>query len=104
MKQIIDQITSVERQLKEIKSELNKIQDYPENDVNNSGVTYLTVDDLTAHLKLSKAVIYALRKNKMIPFVKIKNQYLFIKEEIDQWVLHYKDRISIEMIKERFDV
>lgn len=104
MKQIIDQITSVERQLKEIKSELNKIQDYPENNVNNSGVTYLTVDDLTAHLKLSKAVIYALRKNKMIPFVKIKNQYLFIKEEIDQWVLHYKDRISIEMIKERFDV
>lgn len=46
----------------------------------------MTVDELAAHLKLSKPTIYRLTSQKLIPHIKIGQRVLFDIEQINVWL------------------
>ena len=100
MQALLDKIEKIDREFKELKQLLAT---YKIHDTDNQ-TTYMTVEELSNYTKLSKTVIYALRKNKLIPFLRQNNQYLFLKSEIDEWLLSCKNRISIEFVKERLNI
>jgi excisionase family DNA binding protein len=107
MKSINDKIEHIKTQLNILSNDLTKINlDIKKSDnlENLEEEVYLSVDELTNYIKLSKSIIYTLRKHKMIPFVKIKNQYLFIKKDIDLWIENCQDRITYETVSERLNV
>ena len=47
---------------------------------------YLNVSDLCKYIYRSESSVRKMVMNKVIPFRKVGNRVLFIKEEIDQWV------------------
>lgn len=51
---------------------------------------WLTVDELAAYLKFSRAKLYQMAQNAEIPASKIGNQWRFDHEEIDAWVKSQK--------------
>jgi excisionase family DNA binding protein len=50
------------------------------------GMTLMTVDELSAFLKISKAGIYRMVRRKEIPYVKIGRRLRFLKSKIDHWL------------------
>lgn len=52
---------------------------------------WLTIEELSEHLKISKETIYKMAKTKKIPSSKIGNQWRFNKEIVDQWLVSQTD-------------
>ena len=52
---------------------------------------WLTIEELSEHLKISKETIYKMAKAKRIPSSKIGNQWRFNKEIIDEWLVNQTD-------------
>ena len=46
----------------------------------------LTIDDLSAYLKVSRRTIYEWLKHNKIPALKLVGQWRFQKEKIDLWI------------------
>lgn len=51
---------------------------------------WLSVQEISAHLGVSKETIYRYLESKNIPAYKIGKQWKFKKDEIDQWVRNGK--------------
>ena len=47
---------------------------------------WLTLEELTAYLKLSKTKLYGMAQRGEMPAVKIGSQWRFDREEIDAWM------------------
>ena len=50
---------------------------------------YMTVDQLSAYIKLSKSTIYKKVMNREIPFIKATGSLLFSRTSIDNWLESY---------------
>ena len=50
-------------------------------------ITYLDVVQLSNYIHLSKSTIYKMVSNKNIPYLKLGTRTLFVKVQIDKWVL-----------------
>ncbi len=50
-------------------------------------ITYLDVVLLSNYIHLSKSTIYKMVSNNNIPYLKLGTRTLFVKDQIDQWVL-----------------
>ncbi len=48
---------------------------------------WLTIDDISDHLKISKETIYKMVKQSKLPATKIGNQWRFNKSLVDDWLL-----------------
>lgn len=55
----------------------------------------LTIDELSAYLKISKETIYKMAQRRMIPAIKIGNQWRFKKVNIDEWLEFQANQSSI---------
>ena len=49
---------------------------------------FLDMDELVEYIKVSKSFLYKRVCYKTIPFVKLGNRTVFVKEQIDQWVIN----------------
>ena len=49
-------------------------------------VAWLTVDEIAAHLQISKAKAYELARAGDLPATKVGNQWRFDREQIDHWL------------------
>ncbi len=49
---------------------------------------FLDMDELAEYVHLSKSFIYKRVCYKTIPFVKLGTRTVFIREQIDQWVIN----------------
>jgi len=49
-------------------------------------MTYLTLDELTAYIKISRAKLYQMSQAGKIPASKIGRQWRFNQDEIDTWM------------------
>lgn len=49
---------------------------------------FLDMDELAEYIKMSKSFIYKRVCYNTIPFVKLGNRTVFVKEQIDQWVIN----------------
>lgn len=47
---------------------------------------WLTVDDLSAYLKISRTKLYTMTQKGQIPASKIGNQWRFDRDKIDKWM------------------
>jgi len=59
-------------------------------------MNYLDMENLSKYVYLSKSTIYKMVSNKTIPYIKIGTRTLFVKDQIDKWVLS-GGQISIEL-------
>jgi excisionase family DNA binding protein len=59
---------------------------------------YISVDELSDYIKLSKSTIYKLTASFRIPYIKTGKMLLFRKEAIDEW-LNEKARQPIREIE-----
>lgn len=57
---------------------------------------FFDMDDLSKYVHLSKSTIYKMVCNKTIPYVKLGTRTLFVKDQIDKWVLS-GGQMSIEL-------
>lgn len=48
---------------------------------------WLTVEQIAAHLQVSKETIYRWLEREKIPAHKVGKQWRFLKTEVDEWVL-----------------
>lgn len=48
---------------------------------------FLDMENLSKYVHLSKSTIYKMVCNKTIPYVKLGTRTLFVKDQIDKWVL-----------------
>jgi len=55
---------------------------------------WLTLDELTEYLKLSKSHLYRMTQNGDIPASKIGRQWRFDRDEIDNWMKSQKPDID----------
>ena len=55
---------------------------------------YLTYDELSNYLGISKAKIEKLKRDSKIPFVQIDGNVRFHKKQIDLWMLHNGDKLT----------
>lgn len=51
-------------------------------------MNYLDMEKLSKYVHLSKSTIYKMVCNKSIPYVKLGTRTLFVKGQIDNWVLN----------------
>ena len=58
---------------------------------------YLTIDEAAAYVHLSKSTIYGLTSARTIPFIKRGKGLLFIKSELDEWMLQGKKKSRSQM-------
>ena len=49
---------------------------------------FLNMDELTEYIPLSKSSIYKKVCNKTIPHVKLGSRTVFVREQIDQWIIN----------------
>jgi excisionase family DNA binding protein len=49
---------------------------------------FLDMDELAEYIHLSKSFLYKRVCNKTIPFVKLGTRTVFVREQIDQWVIN----------------
>jgi len=49
---------------------------------------FLDMDELAEYIKVSKSFLYKRVCYKTIPFVKLGARTVFVKEQIDQWVIN----------------
>ena len=49
---------------------------------------FLDMDELAEYIHLSKATIYKRVYNKTIPYVKLGSRTVFVREQIDTWVIN----------------
>lgn len=54
----------------------------------NIEITYMNVKTISTYLGVAKSTIYKWVENGFIPHKKLKKKVLFIKKDIDQWVLN----------------
>ena len=57
---------------------------------------FLNMDELSEHVGMSKSFLYKRVCNKTIPFIKLGTRTVFVKEEIDKWVIS-GGQMSIEL-------
>jgi excisionase family DNA binding protein len=50
-------------------------------------MNYLDMENLSKYVHLSKSTIYKMVSNKTIPYVKLGTRTLFVKDQIDKWVI-----------------
>jgi excisionase family DNA binding protein len=50
-------------------------------------MNYLDMEKLSKYLYLSKSTIYKMVCNKTIPYVKLGTRTLFVKDQIEKWVI-----------------
>lgn len=48
---------------------------------------YMTLEEVSEYLKLSKVTMYRLVTAKKIPVSRVGKKYLFVRERIDEWVI-----------------
>lgn len=48
---------------------------------------YMTLEEASEYLKLSKVTMYRLVTDKKIPVSRVGKKYLFVRERIDEWVI-----------------
>lgn len=53
--------------------------------------TLMTIDELSAYLKVTKRTIYEWLKQHKVPAVKLVGQWRFRKERIDDWIEKQED-------------
>ncbi len=49
---------------------------------------FLDMDELAEYIKVSKSFLYKRVCYETIPFVKLGSRTVFVKEQIDQWVIN----------------
>lgn len=49
---------------------------------------FLSMDELANYIHMSKSFIYKRVFTKTIPFVKLGTRTVFVREQIDQWVIN----------------
>jgi excisionase family DNA binding protein len=59
-------------------------------------MNYLDMENLSEYIHLSKSTIYKMVCNKTIPYIKLGTRTLFVKDQIDKWVLS-GGQMSIEL-------
>lgn len=47
---------------------------------------WMTIDEIAAHLKVSKETIYKMVQQNQIPASKLGNQWRFNRETVDSWL------------------
>lgn len=52
----------------------------------------LTIDELAAFLRLSKETVYKMAQRGEIPAIKLRAQWRFDQEQIDQWLRENSNR------------
>jgi len=57
---------------------------------------FLNMDELSEHVGMSKSFLYKRVSNNTIPFVKLGTRTVFVREEIDKWVLR-GGQVGIEL-------
>jgi len=60
---------------------------------------WLTVEELSIYLKMSRTKLYNLAQKGEIPVSKIGNQWRFDREEIDDWMKSFKGVPSKEDVQ-----
>ena len=53
--------------------------------------TLMTIDELSAYLKVTKRTIYEWLKQHKVPAVKLVGQWRFRKDRIDDWIEKQED-------------
>ena len=48
---------------------------------------FLNMEELAEHVGMSKSFLYKRVCNKTIPFIKLGTRTVFVRDEIDKWVL-----------------
>jgi len=56
---------------------------------------WLTLDELAAYLKISRATLYQMSQAGEIPASKIGNQWRFHQEEIDTWMKNQRPNNTV---------
>jgi excisionase family DNA binding protein len=51
-------------------------------------MNYLDMENLAEYIHLSKSTIYKMVCNNAIPHIKLGRRTLFVKDQIDKWVLN----------------
>jgi excisionase family DNA binding protein len=49
---------------------------------------FLDMDELAEYIKVSKSFLYKRVCYKTIPFIKLGTRTVFVREQIDQWVIN----------------
>jgi len=57
---------------------------------------FLNICELSEHIGMSKSFLYKRVCNKTIPFIKLGTRTVFVREEIDTWVINGR-QMSIEL-------
>lgn len=52
----------------------------------NEDTNLMTVEDVAALLKVEKQLVYKLKRDKKIPFIKIGGVIRFRRVDVDQWI------------------
>ncbi|MFN3849409.1 MAG: helix-turn-helix domain-containing protein [Spirosomataceae bacterium] len=64
---------------------------------------YLTIEQVASYTKLAKQTIYALTSRREIPFVKKSKKLLFIKSDIDNWLIAGRRSTKKNIINRVYD-
>ena len=54
--------------------------------MNDNGSSPMTLKELSDYLKLDRATVYKMLKNKEIPGLRLNHQWRFYQEDIDKWL------------------
>ena len=52
----------------------------------NEDTNLMTVEDVAALLKVEKQLVYKLKRDRKIPFIKIGGVIRFRRADVDQWI------------------
>ena len=52
----------------------------------------LTIDELSAYLKIAKSTLYKLAQEGKLPAQKVGRHWRFHKEGIDRWLMEYRQK------------
>lgn len=67
-------------------------------------LTFLTIDEVAARLKLSRDTVYRLVSSGELPGRKVGRAWRFVAEEIEDYVAHgYRDRQQASHVREEFE-
>ncbi|MCU0323896.1 MAG: helix-turn-helix domain-containing protein [Spirosomaceae bacterium] len=67
-------------------------------DISSHG-EYLTIEQVASYTKLAKQTIYSYVSRREIPFLKKSKRLLFIKSDIDNWLIEEKRATKTNIIK-----
>jgi excisionase family DNA binding protein len=64
---------------------------------------YLTVNDLSEYLHLSRSTIYKKTSARLIPYIKSGKKLLFEKEAIDEWLKQFRQHSICDVESDIFN-